>query len=115
MMTPAQIVDQHVLANCSELIDKIGSEYRAALDLGVTDALDALHLVEIDAENLSEEVFYREPLEYWIVSSWLADQLHERGEPVARDLLGLAVWGRCVSGQHVWKDFVIEQIAKATK
>ena len=40
--------------------------------------------------------YYREALEHWIVSDWLADKLEAKGEKVDRDFAGLTVWA-CTS------------------
>lgn len=54
-----------------------------------------------------------EPLEFWIVSDWLAGKLEEHDECVAYDVHGLTIWGRCTSGQAISMDSVIEGIATA--
>ena len=54
----------------------------------------------------------REAYEHWIVSGWLASKLEEQGEMVNRDICGLIVWGRCTTGQVIYMDGVIHQIAR---
>ena len=56
---------------------------------------------------------YTEALEYWAVSSWLAEKLAEKGESIA-EVCGLTVWGRCTSGQAISIDSVIEAISVET-
>jgi len=56
---------------------------------------------------------YTEALEYWVVSSWLAEKLAEKGESIA-EVAGLTVWGRCTSGQAISIDGVIESIVLET-
>lgn len=56
---------------------------------------------------------YTEALEYWVVSSWLAEKLVEKGESIA-EVCGLTVWGRCTSGQAISIDSVIEAISVET-
>lgn len=56
---------------------------------------------------------YIEALEYWVVSSWLASKLVEKGESIA-EVCGLTVWGRCTSGQAISCDGIIESIAVET-
>lgn len=63
-------------------------------------------------EDSGDEPNQTEALEHWIVSDWLADKLEQHGEMVARDFLGLTIWGRTTSGQHIGMDSVIEKIAK---
>jgi hypothetical protein len=53
-----------------------------------------------------------EALEHWIVSDWLAGQLESEGEMIARDFLGLTIWGRCTSGQAIAMDHVMLTIAR---
>jgi hypothetical protein len=48
--------------------------------------------------------------EHWVVSSWLAGRLEERGEAVSRDFFGLTVWGRATTGQAISIDGVIREI-----
>lgn len=56
---------------------------------------------------------YTEALEYWVVSSWLAKKLAEKGESIA-EVCGLTVWGRCTSGQAISIDGIISEIALET-
>lgn len=52
-----------------------------------------------------------EVYEHWIVSDWLAEKLEGMGHPVARDFLGLTIWGRPTTGQAISLDSVILHIA----
>ena len=52
-----------------------------------------------------------EVYEHWIVDNWFAGKLEEMGESVARDFLGMTIWGRPTSGQAISMDGVILQIA----
>lgn len=54
---------------------------------------------------------YTEALEHWIVSDWLAHKLEEWGQLVTLDFLGLTIWGRTCSGQAIYLDHVIQEIA----
>lgn len=54
-----------------------------------------------------------ECLEHWLVTEDLARRLKERGEAVARDVVGMTVWGRCTSGQAIYADAVMQDIARA--
>lgn len=67
------------------------------------DAFDTLRLDEPDG---------CECLEHWLVTDWLAEKLEAKGEAVTRDSLGLTVWGRCTSGQAIYADHVIQEIAR---
>jgi len=53
-----------------------------------------------------------EAYEHWAVSDWLAGKLAERGEMVDTDFAGLTVWGRTTTGQMIYMDWVIQDIAK---
>ena len=54
---------------------------------------------------------YDEPMEHWIVSSWLGRKLSEQGE-IVESYLGMTIWGRCTTGQSISLDSVIGEIAK---
>ncbi len=54
--------------------------------------------------------FEKEPLEHWLVSSWLSQKLQEHGETVIEDFYGLTIWCRCCSGQAIHCDWVIQEI-----
>lgn len=56
---------------------------------------------------------YTEVMEHWIVSSWLKDRLAAKGETVG-NVAGLDIWGRCTSGQAIYLDEVIINIADET-
>jgi hypothetical protein len=53
----------------------------------------------------------REVFEHWAVSNWLAARLEEQGERVDTDFYGLNVWSRTTTGQAIYADECIEQIA----
>lgn len=61
---------------------------------------------EFDLEANHDEVY-----EHWIVDNWFAGKLEERGHPIARDFLGLTIWGRPTTGQSLSLDSVILEIA----
>lgn len=52
-----------------------------------------------------------EVYEHWIVSSWFARKLREKGHPVG-ELLGLTIWGRGTTGQSISMDGSILEIAR---
>lgn len=69
-----------------------------------------------EAENWEElfdeqdiEPYEREVYEHWVVDSFLARKLIEKGEVVA-DFLDFTIWGRCTTGQSIYLDGVIEAI-----
>jgi hypothetical protein len=52
-----------------------------------------------------------EAFEHWLVSDWFARKLTEHGY-VVREVFGLTVWARGTTGQAIYMDGVIEDIAK---
>ena len=62
---------------------------------------------EHDVEPDRSEVF-----EHWITSEWLAGKLESKGHPIVRDFLGMTIWGRPTTGQHISMDSVILEIAR---
>jgi len=59
-------------------------------------------------ENQGIDCYTEEPLEYWIVSDWLAIFLEKSGEIVSSDVYGLCIWGREGGALHM--DNAIRQI-----
>jgi hypothetical protein len=59
--------------------------------------------------NIEPEV--SEVFEHWIVDSWFAGKLAERGHPIAHDFLGMTIWGRPTTGQSISMDGVVLEIA----
>ena len=57
------------------------------------------------------EPYDREVFEHWAISDWLADKLEARGEKVDRDFAGMIVWARTTTGQAIYCDGVIQDIA----
>jgi hypothetical protein len=60
----------------------------------------------IDAYEYAPEIY-----EHWIVSDCLAARLEEHGERVLRDFFGMTVWGRTTTGQAIFLDYIISEIA----
>lgn len=76
----------------------------------VKDFIEDLPSTSEDWDGGDVYLCYYEPLEYYAVSDFLANKLKERGEPVTQ--FGYHwVWGRCCSGQAIYLDSVIEDIA----
>lgn len=61
---------------------------------------------EFNLEPERSDVF-----EHWIVDDWFATKLAEKGQPIARDFLGMTIWGRPTTGQAIAMDGVILEIA----
>ena len=74
------------------------------------------HLISLDdfQESMTsyddENDEYSEPLEFWFVSSWLGEKLKSRLGFVY-DLGTCYVWGRETSGQVIYLDGIIQDIA----
>ena len=87
-----QMVDIHVLWGQSSVIEEL-----------------------IQAGKIDEEYLYpfngEEVLEWWLVTSWLADRLREQGEIII-DELGCHWWGRMSSGQSIYMDYVMQEICR---
>lgn len=58
-----------------------------------------------EIEDLDGE--YIEVYEWWMVSSWLAGKLEEKGEIVIGDE---CIWGRRTTGQAILLDYIISEI-----
>lgn len=61
-------------------------------------------------ESAGIEPYQREAYEHWIVSNWLAERLAECGE-MTGELLGFTLWGRTTTGQAIYLDGVIRELA----
>ena len=54
----------------------------------------------------------QEILEWWVVTTWMADKLKEQGEPILENEWGVW-WGRTCSGQAILLDNVIDKIRES--
>lgn len=61
-------------------------------------------------ENKSITPYENEALEFWAVSSWLSQKLEAQGETVT-EFFDFTVWSRGTSGQSIFLDSVIQEIA----
>ena len=68
------------------------------------DVKDLCQSYDVDVDDFRNPCY-----EHWIVSSWLARKLEERGEVVG-ELCGLTIWGRGATGQSICMDHVIRCI-----
>ena len=81
---------------------------------GQNEVVEAL----IRAGKIDEEYMYPfvdtddEVFEWWLVSPYLAQKLKQQGEVII-DALGCHWWGRTTSGQAVYMDAAIQEIAGA--
>lgn len=58
------------------------------------------------------EPYDREVFEHWAISDWLADKLEAKGEKVDRDFASMIVWARTTTGQAIYCDSVLQDIAQ---
>lgn len=58
------------------------------------------------------EPYQREVFAHWVVSRWLGEELVKHGHKVDFDFQGLVVWARTTTGQVIYADHVIREIAK---
>lgn len=102
-ITIKQLVQREVIYCVSQLISELSKK---ASDHGDWD----IELINIHQGPHDDEGWSLDVLEHWIVSDWLADKLIAKGETVNKDFMGLVIWGRTTSGQHISQDYVIQQI-----
>lgn len=90
-------------------------DYRATqdgdeFDTGESDLDDARRAAcdyfRVDMSDYESEIF-----EHWAVSHYLADRIEERGGRIVRDWHGLNVWGRATTGQAIYMDGIMQDIA----
>lgn len=93
------LVNKEVFCNVSYLLAELMGQEKYC------DELSELIGQEDDEGNMPEVY------EYYIVTSWLAEKLKARGELVA-EFFNLVIWGRQTSGQLIYMDAVIDDIAR---
>ena len=99
----------------SALIESGKARWDEILEQWVSNDDNAMHFFEAKAacEALDIDPHEQETLEYWVVDSWLAEQLKKQGENV--EIIAefdWFVWGRTTSGQALSIDSCIEQITE---
>lgn len=102
-----RLVEQHVLESINLTIEKELNEnpellYKAENYQKVKDELNE----DLETEDEEPEIF-----EFWSVSDWLYDKLREKGE-IVFECLDFYVWGRRTTGQALYLDDVIQEIAE---
>ena len=70
-----------------------------------SDMQELFREFQVDTDDFRDDVY-----EHWIVSGWLARKLKGKGETVG-ELCGMAIWGRCTTGQAICLDRVIQNLA----
>jgi hypothetical protein len=91
-----------------EEIERLREEHDQYVLLKGQDNTELLEEIEA-LENLDTEP--QEIYEWWIVTSYLYEQLQNKGEPVI-EWCGLHLWGRGTSGQAILLDSVISDICE---
>lgn len=93
----------------------VAEEDHLGTPIGVLQSLASEAAAEQGYEDFCNE-FNLEPdrsevFEHWIVDKWFATKLEEKGQPIARDFLGMTIWGRPTTGQAISMDGVVLEIA----
>lgn len=104
-----KIVSENVRGCVSSLVDLLDGDGLTAIE-----KLDDNYYRDNDYYD-EENDEYVEIMEYWLVTPWLGSKLAEKGEIVWHDNYSFALWGRQTSGQAIFLDGVIEEIAKDLK
>ena len=95
-MTAQQIVDRLILDNQNLVIEELMKH-----DDSIWDSL----------QNFNEN---SEVLEWWLVTPYMAELLKENGEVIFADY-DCYWWGRTTTGQALYMDWVIQEIARQTE
>ena len=100
-MTIEEFTEMHVIYNQTLLINAIRK----------TNTI--IDFAEVDESDMDENGYYPEVMQWWLVDSWLTEQLKKQGEIIASHLFD-NWWGRQCAGQAVYLDFVIKSIYENT-
>jgi hypothetical protein len=95
-----------------EIIECISLTIDRAFKKDTDEILEALESCENFKEDPESEN-YPEIFEYWSVTDWLGEKLKQKGEIVFK-YLDFTVWGRQCTGQAIFLDSVIQEIAIET-
>ncbi len=112
-----QAVGEVIIYNVSGLVSDISNAFWECpnafkTELDEEQVINISQRVDESFEEEGAEPTYIEAYEHWIVADWFADELEKRDEMVDKDFLGLTVWGRATSGQHIGLDYVVQDILK---
>ena len=91
-MTANEITDRLILDNQNLVVEELMRHDESLLD---------------SLQNLDEN---SEVMEWWLVTPYMADMLREKGEVILADY-DCYWWGRQTSGQALYMDEVIQEIA----
>ena len=92
-MTANEITDRLILDNQSLVVEELMKHDESLLD---------------SLQNLDDS---SEVLEWWLVTPYMAELLKEKGEVILSDY-DCCWWGRQTSGQALYMDGVIQEIAE---
>ena len=92
-MTANEITDRLILDNQNLVVEELMRHDESLLD-------------SLQNFNDSSEV-----LEWWLVTPYMAELLKEKGEVILSDY-DCCWWGRQTSGQALYMDWVIQEIAR---
>ena len=130
--TPREVVAQNVLLCMTSIVEELLKAHGLDSDLGfdLHDHIEELFEYEGETytreqlegtiedladgneeeieEILDNEGEYPEPLEWWAVSSHLADFLKGENKVIIEEH-NMCLWGRCTSGQSIEMDHVIQK------
>ena len=95
-MTVQQIVNDLILDNQNLVIEELMKH-----DDSIWDSL----------QNFDEDT---DVLEWWLVTPYMAELLKEKGEVIFADY-DCYWWGRTTTGQALYMDWVIQEIARQTE
>ena len=95
-MTANEITDRLVLDNQNLVVEELMRHDESLLD---------------SLQNLDEN---SEIMEWWLVTPYMAELLKEKGEVILSDY-DCYWWGRQTSGQALYMDWVIQEIARQTE
>lgn len=89
-----------------EILEDAGFEYLTA-GIYKANQIEDIKKEVSEIEDLDGE--YIEVYEWWMVSSWLAEKLEEKGEII---IDSECIWGRRTTGQAIFLDYVISEICE---
>ena len=99
-----RMIHNEVLTLCNELVD-IGFKNGIQTDSGI-------EFIEFENAWNDEDGEFKEMMQFFIVSNWLADHLKINNACVS-EFIGLTIWGRCEFGQSLTMDHDLKTIVKS--
>ena len=115
-----RFLEQHILVRINTLIDELLKLNERNWDLENKSWYEDLFLQthapeeDCDDEYDFEDLSLREPIEFYIVSDYFAQQLKKRDELVT-NYFNFYIWGRETSGQLIISDYVFQDIWQCYK